>query len=60
MSLTHYRGAHLARHGIKIGDVNATIETAVAGRHATTDHQNVMKVGNDPSGRAPGYLFGLE
>lgn len=26
----------LARHGIKIGDVNATIETAVAGRHATT------------------------
>lgn len=26
----------LARHGIKVGDVNATIETAVAGRHATT------------------------
>jgi cobalt-zinc-cadmium resistance protein CzcA len=26
----------LARHGIKIAEVNATIETAVAGRHATT------------------------
>jgi len=26
----------VARHGIKIGDVNATIETAVAGKRATT------------------------
>ncbi len=26
----------LARYGIKVGDVNAMIETAVAGRHATT------------------------